>query len=356
VTRRALPVVLPPGVDDPASPSGGNVYDRELLEGLRRIGRPVRPLVVPGAWPRPSAPARARLAALLAQVPAGFTVLLDGLVACPAPDVMEAHARRLRLVVLVHLPLADETGLEPAEARARDAAERRALAAARRVVATSGATAARVRRLRPGEVTTAVPGARPAAVARPSRTGGRLLCLASVTPRKAQDVLVQALGSLLDLPWTLTCAGPLDRSPDFAAEVLRRAGGLQDRVTFPGPLAGEQLDACYADADLVVLPSRAEPYGMVVTESLARGLPVVASDVGGIPEALGSAPGGVRPGFLVPAGDPAALAAALRRWLTEPETREVWRVAALHRRTRLPTWDGTARAVASALDAAERTA
>jgi glycosyltransferase involved in cell wall biosynthesis len=347
-------VVLPPDVDDPAAPSGGNVYDRHLVAGLPALGRPVRVVAAPGRWPCPGGPDRVRLAAVLAAVPAGGVVLLDGIVACAAPDAIEAHARRLRLVVLVHLPLADETGPSSAQARALAAGERRALRAARRVVATSRATAHRLRAAGHDRVTTAVPGVERARIAEPSPCGGRLLCVASVTRRKGQDVLVDALARVVDLPWSLTCVGPLDRSPAFAAEVRERAARLGDRVTFPGALVGDALDARYADADLVVLPSRAEPYGMVVTEALARGVPVVAGDVGGVPEALGCAPGGVRPGLLVPPADPGALADALRRWLTEPALRGHLRAAALARRPELPGWRGTVRAVGTVLDAAER--
>jgi glycosyltransferase involved in cell wall biosynthesis len=360
VTGRPVTVVLPPGIDDPAAASGGNAYDRHLLAGLPRLGRPVRPVVAPGTWPRPSAAARSRLGALLAGVRAGEVVLLDGLVACAAPGAVEAHARRLRLVVLVHLPLADETGLGPARARALAAGERRALCAARGVVATSRATAVRLRSAGQDRmttaVTTAVPGVEAAPVAAASPGGERLVCVASVTPRKGQDVLLDALARLTDLPWTLTCVGPLDRAPGFAAEAARRAAQLGERVTFTGPLPETAVGARHAHADLALLPSRTEPYGMVVTEALARGVPVVASDTGGIPEALGSAPGGVRPGLLVPPGDADALAAALRRWLTEPALRAGLRVAARARRSRLPGWDGTVRAVATALDAAERAA
>jgi len=349
-------VVLPPGVDDPATPSGGNVYDRHLVAGLSTFGRPVRIVPAQGRWPRPAGADRLRLAATLAAVPAGGVVLLDGLVACAAPDVLEAHARRLRLVVLVHLPLAEEMGLPPDGARALAAGERRALQAARQVVATSRATADRLRSTGQKRVTTAVPGVDPAGLAEPSPSGDRLLCVASVIPRKGHDVLLEALSRVADLPWSLTAVGPLDRAAEFVAEVRRRAGPLGERVTFAGPLTGRALDARYADADLLVLASRAEPYGMVVTEALARAVPVVAADVGGVPEALGRVPGGVRPGLLVPAADPDALAGALRRWLTEPALRSQLRAAARARRSDLPAWRGTVRAVAAALDAAERAA
>jgi glycosyltransferase involved in cell wall biosynthesis len=154
-----------------------------------------------------------------------------------------------------------------------------------------------------------------------------------------------------DLDWTLACAGPEDREGGYGASVRQRiaAGGLGSRVELLGPLDGEGVATLYGRTDLLVLPSRAEPYGMVVTEALARGVPVVGTAVDGLPEALGRAPGGDVPGELVPPGDPQALAGALRRWLTQPERRERLRSAALARRDHLPGWEATTAAVAAAL-------
>jgi glycosyltransferase involved in cell wall biosynthesis len=148
----------------------------------------------------------------------------------------------------------------------------------------------------------------------------------------------------------------MDQDPAFAARVRRRLAedGLDNRVHFAGPRTGADLDRSYGSADLLVLPSRAETYGMVVTEALARGLPVVAADVGGVAEALGHGTGGTRPGLLVPAEDPAALAAALRAWLGDAEVRRTWRRAARERRASLPRWSATASALAGVLAEAAR--
>ena len=137
--------------------------------------------------------------------------------------------------------------------------------------------------------------------------------------------------------------GSLERDPAFVDELRRRSldGGLGERVTFPGPRSGADLDRSYAAADLLVLASRAETYGMVVTEALARGVPVVAAEVGGLPEALGHGADGTRPGLLVPPGDPAALGAALRAWLGDAELRERLRRAARERRASLARWPAT---------------
>jgi glycosyltransferase involved in cell wall biosynthesis len=191
----------------------------------------------------------------------------------------------------------------------------------------------------------AEPGADPAALAAGSESGGALLCVAAVTRDKGHDVLLEALA---DLHCSCTCVGSLDRDPAFAATVQRRAQGLP--VSFTGPRTGAELDRAYAEADLLVLASHAETYGMVVTEALARGISVVAPAVGGVPETLGRTAGGDVPGMLFPPGDARALARTLRRWFGEPELRHRLRRAARERREELAGWETTAAAVARVLD------
>ncbi len=325
--------VLPAGVDDPASPSGGNAYDRRVIQHLGAV----REITVTGAWPRPDAAARSALSTALSGIGDGAVVVLDGLVACGVPEVVVPHARRLRSVVLVHLPLADETGLSPTAAAQLDAAERECLRAARAVVATSPSAARRLTAHHGlDHVHVVTPGTDPAPLASGTDGASRLLCVASITPRKGHDVLVRALASVADLSWTCAFVGP-ERWP--VRDLVARHG-LADRIELVGPLGGRWLDRAYATADLFVLASLAETYGMVVTEALARGLPVVASAV---PDALG---GG---GVLLPAGDVTAFAGALRRWLTDDEWRRDLRGRALVRRRELSTWDETAAGLAEVL-------
>ena len=348
----AVVLVVPGDVDDTARCSGGNVYDRRLARGLAAAGHPVRELPVDGAWPRPDPAARARLAAALAAQPDGATVLVDGLVACGVPEVVGPAARRLHLVVLVHLPLGDETGAAP-ELRSR---ERATLRAAAGVVATSRWTARRlaaVHGLAAGRVAVAAPGVDPAPLA-PGTAAGRpphLLCVGSITPTKGQDVLVEALATVADRPWTCDLVGPVARDPGHAAAVAAAVArhDLDARVRVTGPRMGVGLDAAYAATDLLVVPSRAETYGMVVTEALARGIPVLATDAGGLPETLGHDPRGNVPGLIVPAADAATLGAAVRRWMEEPLLRIGLRRAAEARRSMLDGWEVTSRCVISAL-------
>jgi glycosyltransferase involved in cell wall biosynthesis len=173
---------------------------------------------------------------------------------------------------------------------------------------------------------------------------------------KGHDVLLDALATMTDLSWDCLCVGSMDRDPSFAERLRCRlsGGGIEDRVRFAGPLTGADLDRSYEAADLLVLPSRGETYGMVVTEALARGLPVVAADVGGVSETLGHGAGGARPGLLVPPDDPAALAAALRIWLGDAAVRLSWRRAARERRASLAGWSTTTSVLAGVLAEAAR--
>jgi glycosyltransferase involved in cell wall biosynthesis len=345
----AVHLVFPGNVDDPGNPSGGNAYDRRLAAGLPAAVREHR---VDGAWPMADDRARARLAEVLAALPDGAPVLLDGLVACAAPEAVVPAAARLRPVVLVHLPLGAETGLAPGDAADLDARERATLRAAAAVVATSAAAGRRLverHGLPADRVHVAPPGVDPAPETTGTGAGARLLCVAAITPRKGQDVLVRALADVDDLDWSCDMVGDL-RVPAFAAglRALIAAHGLVG-VRLTGPRTGDELAAAYAAADLLVLPSRAETYGMVITEALARAIPVLASDVDGVREAMGRAGSG-RPGLLVPPGEPPALAGALRRWLTDAGLRARLRAAARERRLTLPRWAATVRAVAAVLD------
>jgi glycosyltransferase involved in cell wall biosynthesis len=342
-------VIVPGGFDDPARPSGGNTYDRRVCEGLAAQGWLVEVQPVPGSWPRPNAAAHAVLADVVGRIPDGALVLLDGLVASTAPEVLVPQAQRLRLVALVHMPLGQGT----ADAAVRER-EGLVLSTARAVVTTSEwarRTLLELYDLAPNRVQVAEPGVDAAAIAPGTATAGALLCVAAVTPGKGHDVLLDALSTMPELRWHCRCIGSLDRDPTFGRRVRLRSAdlGLGQRLSFAGPGAGAELDRSYAAADLLVLASRGETYGMVVTEALARGLPVIAANVGGVPEALGHGADGARPGALVPPDDPAGLGAALRAWLGDAELRHRWRRAARERRASLVPWSATSSALAGVL-------
>ena len=203
-----------------------------------------------------------------------------------------------------------------------------------------------------GRVHVAEPGVDAAELAQGTATAGALLSVAAVIPGKGHDLLLDALATLSGLRSAVPLpSGSLERDPIFVGHLRRRVadGGMDGRVRFLGPQREAELAASYNAADVLVLPSRAETYGMVVAEALARGLPVVASDIGGIPEALGHGADGVRPGLLVPPDDAAALGAALRAWLEDAELRRRLRRAARERRESLAGWSTTSSLVAGVI-------
>jgi glycosyltransferase involved in cell wall biosynthesis len=350
-------VVVPDGIDDPGRPSGGNTYDRRVCQGLAALGWSMHEHAVRGFWHRPDEKSFAALAEVVGRIPDDALVLIDGLVASRAPEVLVPQAGHLRLVVLVHTPL----GHRPPDDEAHDARSREGavLSAAAAVITTSGWTRDRLLELyplSPDRVHVAEAGVEAADLATGTASGGNFLCVAAVTFDKGYDVLVEALAAISDLPWNCVCVGRLDRDPAFARAVRRRAldRGLDGRVQFAGPRTGAELDRSYGAADLMVLASRGETYGMVITEALARGLPVVAAEVGGLTEALGHGAAGARPGLLVAPGDASALEAALRAWLGDAELRGRLRQAARERRETLPGWPATASIIAEALTGASQ--
>ena len=304
---------------------------------------------VPGSWPWPDAPSLGTLAGVVGGIPDGALVLVDGLVASPAPEVLAPEAGRVRLVVLVHMPLGHDT----TEGGVRER-EGIVLSAAAGVVTTS-AWARRalleLYSLPSDRVHVAEPGVDPADLAPGTATAGALISVAAVIPGKGHDLLLDALAPLTGCRWQCSCVGSLERDPVFVERLRRRVRDdrMDGRVRFSGPQADADLARSYAAADVLVLPSRAESYGMVVAEALARGLPVVAADVGGVPEALGHGADGARPGLLVPPGDPVALRDAIRAWLEDTDLRVRLRRAARERRESLADWSTTTSAVADVL-------
>jgi glycosyltransferase involved in cell wall biosynthesis len=338
--------------------SGGNVYNAKLAGALRGLGVNVEMLSVDGSWPDSTAKERRRLGSLLgAWEPAGeatadSVTIVDGLVACGVPDEIEyAAASRQQVCVLLHMP-----SLSHSEG------EKRALRAAAGVICTSSWAAEAVRE-RYGITSSrvALPGTDPAPVSAGSDPP-HIIAVAALLPNKDQLLTVAALARLQDLAWTASLVGADDADPGYA-ELVKTAiasQGMEQRVRLTGQLAGEALEAEWNRANLSLLVSRAETFGLVVTESVAHGLPVIVREGTGAVEALGLAAGSntqpegataALPGAAIelPAPDtshPAMLATTIRRWLLEPGLRSSWRAAALAARERLPGWESTARNVA----------
>lgn len=328
---------------DPAQYTGGYLYDTHIAEGLDTLGCAVDVIGLAGRFPDADAVAAQALDRALAVSAGGALVVIDGLALGGLPDVLARHAGRLCVVALVHHPLADEWGIAPALAQRFRDSERRALALARHVIVTSpttarhlvaayGVDAARISTVEPGVDRL------PAATRQPNPVP-LLLCVATLVPRKGHAVLVDALARLRDLPWQCELIGG-ERDPACARAVRAAiaAHGLQDRVMLRGAVAPQDLSAAYGRADVFVLPSWYEGYGMAVTEALAHGLPVVTTTGGALAETLPPAAG-----LAVSPGDSVALADALRRVLSDAALRERLARGARAAALTLPTWAGAAR-------------
>ena len=330
--------------------TGGYEYDRRIIAGLRERGWSVSVQELDDSFPRPTAAAREQAGRTLANIPDGGTVIVDGLALGAMPAEAEREAQRLRLLALVHHPLADETGIDRQMAAELAASERRALAAVRHVVVTSHATASSLTAygVEGGRVSVVEPGTDPSPIARGSQGAAvQLLCVATIIPRKGHDILLRALAAVSNRRWHLTCVGSLDRDPATADRVRAqvRALGLDDRVELSGEVEGARLAALYDRADLFVLPALHEGYGMAVAEALARGLPVIGTDTGAVPQLIAETAG-----IVIPPDDVDALVVALARVLDDPDLRVRLAQGARNARTRLPTWRDAAARMSDTLE------
>lgn len=345
--RIAVPVhIISPGTIDQLT--GGYGFLRRIRDGLTARGEEVRVHELPGPHPFVDEPSRRTADEMMSMIPDGSVVLVDGLALPVAAHALWVDRYRLRMTALVHHPLHLEAGLDVEESALLRRLERDTLAYVRRVIVPSRATAADVIALDVPEkrITIANPGTDPASPS--TGSGGEtpvLLCVASLTPRKGHLVLVEALSRLRHLPWRLVLVGA-ERHPGHEA-ALREAmaeRGIADRVEMAGELAAEALEAQWRTADIFVLPTFHEGYGMVAADALARGLPTVVSQVGALAEFVPPAAGG-----LVPAGDAGALARALEPLIADRNARALAADAAKAAGAGLPNWDDTVSIIRSAL-------
>jgi glycosyltransferase involved in cell wall biosynthesis len=375
---RTVDLVVP---GDPATRTGGYIYDRRIFEALDALGWRTFVHRLDDSFPRPTSAAIADAAEALAHLPAGRIVVLDGLALPGLAEVLDREAERLRLVALIHHPVALETGLTSAAREAIAAAEQASLARVRGTIATSAWTArtlaaqgvpsARIRVIEPGTDPPGSPDTAPRAGhaaalrrARPAHPpdGGaerslppgrddrppyRLLCVGTLTPRKGHALLIEALAPLRDRAWLLDCVGSTERDAATTAAVrsLIAEHGFERRVRLRGELGPDDMTGCYLDADAFVLASELEGYGMALAEAVAHGLPIVSTTAGAIPDTVPAAGS-----LLVPPGNREALSAALARLLDQPGLRRRLSAGALEARKNLPTWPTAGARFAAALE------
>ncbi len=319
--------------------TGGYLYDRRVIDGLLRRGWQVDVRELDERFPHPSSEALDHARHILASFADGTVVVIDGLALGGMPDVVEGETGRLRFVGLVHLPLAADVGLDAATAARFAIDERRALAAAALVVVTGAATVALLENYGVPRTKIAIvePGTDHAPLARGSKDSVlQLLSVATLNPGKGHEILFRALAAVRAHQWRLTCVGSMIRHPPTVVrlrETLHRLE-LEERVDLVGELDAEAVASWYDRADLFVLATLRETYGMAVAEALARGLPVVSTRTGAIADLVGE-----EAGLLVSPGDVDALSEALSRVLEDASLRAGLAAGARRVRDRLPTWE-----------------
>ncbi|WP_150460681.1 glycosyltransferase family 4 protein [Nesterenkonia ebinurensis] len=348
--------------------SGGLRYNQQLRAALAARGVTVETLRLPperfrnGSGQRTVEQARARLAPAL--------LVVDGLIGSAHPELFEESLLSGQTVLLIHLPLAAALAAEGVGDPDAVTREKWAVLEADHVVTVSRWGAGELRRrYRRQNIAVAHPGSSVEVTPRspdpsPNRTALRdnytgfshlhrhitrclhekevyFVAAATLNPVKNHTLLGQALEPLLDLDWQLVLAGP-GADSEFGQQILRDLQGrLPGRVEHRGVLDSEQMGALWAEADLLLLPSLVETYGMVVTEACAHGVPAFVSAGTGAEEAAGEA------GIPLDPQESAAWTARLRRFLEEPEDRAELRETALRRRRTLPTWEEAAQVFAT---------
>jgi glycosyltransferase involved in cell wall biosynthesis len=358
--NRQVAFAVPGALD---TPTGGYVYDRRIICELRRLGFSVEVIDLGDCFPHASPAQRAAALEKLGRVPQHWAIVIDGLALGVLPEV-DTLAADHGLVGLVHHPLALETGISAHETERFLASERAALNNVHLVVVTSAATARLLCAdygVPADRVAVVAPGvdkdqARLAAVpSPPAQLAGvsseqavlSMLAVGAVVPRKGYGVLIAALAIIRELPWRLSIVG--DRRRDSAeaarldADILHH--GLTERVVVEGTVSAQRLAGLYEGADLFVLASRFEGYGMAFADAIAYGLPVVGTTAGAIPETV---PAGA--GVLVRPDDADALATALRGLIIDREKRLRFAAEARRAAALLPSWPAAAASFAQVLD------
>lgn len=321
-------VFLVPDIHD--RPTGGNIYNRRIAEALAERasvevvpwapeeappppveGGPDAPIVVDSLLVRHAD----ALCALREAHPGASLLLLAHYLHCIDPDERASAAAETERDLL---PLFD--GAITTSPFARQA------------VIDEGMGAARVGAVPPG-----LDGAYRETISWGNETGPpELLTVANLLPGKDLPRFVETLDRLSGTAWRWTLVGDDALDPAFA-DALRdriRASSIADRVVLPGLVPPADMRARYDRADVFVLPSRFETCSMATREAMARGCPVVAYAVGGLPDNLGDADAG----RLVDPDRPEALADALRTLLTDPARRRRLGAAARKRSRSFPTW------------------
>lgn len=333
---------------DIATLTGGYIYERRLLEGLRAQGREMLHMELGASFPDPTPADMEDAVEKLATLPPDKALILDGLV-FGSIETEGLSRVQAPIVAMIHHPLAMESGLDADRRASLYRTERDNLALAAHVLVPSPHTADILTTeygVAPGRITIARPGTdRPEGERNPV-TPPLILSVGIQHPRKGHDVLMKALARISDLDWQAAIVGSrYDAGHAAELDHLHAELGLGERVRMAGRVTDEELRRLYSSATVFVLATRYEGYGIVFDEALVHGLPIVSCRTGAVPDTVPP-----EAGLLVPPDDPEALADALARLLSDGNMRARLTEAARCAGARLPGWPDTARVAGEVLD------
>jgi glycosyltransferase involved in cell wall biosynthesis len=318
--------------------SGGYLYDRMLVSHLRDRDDEVQVI---------SLPRRSYAGCLLQNLsfrsPVGFDILLQDELNHPSLLGANAGRRESPIISIVH-------NLRSAEQRRAwqnglyRRVERRYLESVDGFIFNSESTRASVAALvgagkahvvaspggdRLGEST-------PDQIRARALEGGplRLLFLANVTAGKGLEIALDALATLPRMQYSLDVVGSCDTEPVYARRMRRKAMDLQLPVVFHGTLEKELLARQLDQAQVLVLPSRYEGFGIAFLEGMAHGLPALGTSVGAIPELVDDG----KNGYLIEPGDAQRLARRLDYLAGHRERVAELGISALISYRSRPTW------------------
>jgi glycosyltransferase involved in cell wall biosynthesis len=328
-------------VGDTSRLTGGYLYHARVLAGLREEGIEVEEIIASGASPAEQEEAAHRLGFLLD--PQRFdAIIVDALARIVCAPWLDRWRATRPVVAMIHELPSVAAGCRVAQEKEF---EERLLRADRLIVVSNhgssvlqsrGVPAERIHVVSPGFDHLFPPDA-DAEHSAHDDSSVRALCVAQWIPRKAILDLVQAWTASERRGAMLELIGETDPDPAYAASVQAVIADAPDfSIRVSGPVDDAMLKAAYTAADLFVLPSRYEGYGIVYAEALAHGLPIVACEVGPIPELVGE-----EAALLVPPDDAEALSEALDLLLQDSTLRGRMSAAAHHRVEHLPRWENT---------------
>ncbi|MBB3948628.1 glycosyltransferase involved in cell wall biosynthesis [Rhizobium skierniewicense] len=328
--------------------TGGYGYDREIIRELRHLGWDVTLLPLGDGFPSPSRETLGEAERQISALEDGTLVVIDGLAFGVMDEWAAREGDRLRIIALVHHPLALETGISAERQAQVRQSETKALSAVRHILVTSPMTAGELKKnfgVSGLNITVALPGTvKPPASDKVENDIPQILSVGSLTRRKGHDILISALATVRELDWCTTIIGSPHLDPEVADSLDEqiRMLNLSSRVVLAGE--SDDLTAAYVKADIFALASRYEGYGMVFAEALSHGLPIVACKAGAVPDVVPS-----EAGLLVPVDDVEAIASALRLLLTDRRERDRRAEAAGRAGALLPGWEDTANIISTTL-------